>query len=249
VRPAALTAELAGRAGAGTVSAAEPSASFVAAVRERLPGVDVRLAAAERLPFPESSFDVTLAQRVVHFMADPVMGLREMARVTQAGGLAAACVWDNAGDRGPLAVFWRAVRELDPAAGELSDRPGAREGDLSSLFAQAGLIQVQAATLTIRVRHASPLLRAVDRQVHQQFPGVGGRVLHRAYLGPAPGHLKQGFLHEVFGLGQVPRHQVGSPQKLIGPLGHEPFELPPGGVSSQPVHRCSRRSRRIPSPL
>ncbi len=32
---------------------AEPSASFAAAVRERLPGVDVRQCPAERLPFPD----------------------------------------------------------------------------------------------------------------------------------------------------------------------------------------------------
>jgi ubiquinone/menaquinone biosynthesis C-methylase UbiE len=87
--PGALTAELADRVGAGAVSAAEPSASFVAAVRERLPGVDVRLAAAERLPFPDGAFDAAMAQLVVHFMADPVQGLREMARVTRPGGLVA----------------------------------------------------------------------------------------------------------------------------------------------------------------
>ena len=49
------------------------------------PGVDVRLSAAEHLPFPDGAFDVALAQLVVHFMADPVMGLREMGRVTRAG--------------------------------------------------------------------------------------------------------------------------------------------------------------------
>jgi SAM-dependent methyltransferase len=153
--PGALTAELAGRVGQGEVSAAEPSASFVAAVRERLPRVDVRQAAAERLPFPDGTFDVTMAQLVVHFMADPVQGLREMARVTRPGGLVAACVWDNAGDRGPLAVFWRAVRETDPGAEDQADRPGAREGHLASLFVQAGLSGVRATALTVRVRHES----------------------------------------------------------------------------------------------
>jgi trans-aconitate methyltransferase len=48
--PGALTAELVTRVGAESVSAVEPSASFAAAVRERLPGVDVRQAAAERPP-------------------------------------------------------------------------------------------------------------------------------------------------------------------------------------------------------
>jgi SAM-dependent methyltransferase len=153
--PGALTAELTRRAGADAVSAVDPSASFAAAVRDRLPGIDVRLAAAEQLPFPDGSFDASLAQLVVHFMADPVAGLREMSRVTRPGGIVAACVWDHAGGRGPLTEFWRAVRELDPAAEDESGLAGVREGDLVRLFAQAGLDEVRAATLTVRVPHAS----------------------------------------------------------------------------------------------
>ena len=49
------------------VAAVDPSESFVAAVRERQPGVDARHAAAERLPFGAETFDATLAQLVVHF--------------------------------------------------------------------------------------------------------------------------------------------------------------------------------------
>ncbi len=95
-----------------------------------------------------------MAQLVVHFMADPVTGLREMGRVTRPGGVVAACVWDHAGGRGPLAQFWSAVRELDPAADDESDLPGVREGHLAALFAQAGLGGTQVTTLTVRVRHA-----------------------------------------------------------------------------------------------
>src|SRR5207302_4089810 len=137
--PGALTAELVNRAGPEAVSAVEPSGSFAAAARERLPGVDIRQAAAERLPFGDAAFDAALAQLVVHFMADPVAGLREMGRVTRPGGVVAACVWDHAGDRGPLTEFWRAVRELDPAARDESGLAGVGEGDLVRLFAEAGL--------------------------------------------------------------------------------------------------------------
>jgi SAM-dependent methyltransferase len=153
--PGALTAELVRRAGTDAVSAVEPSASFAAAARERLPGVDVRQAAAEQLPFPDHAFDATLAQLVVHFMTDPVRGLREMGRVTRPGGVVGACVWDHAGGRGPLAAFWDGARELDPAAEDESRLPGVREGDLARLFARAGLGGTQAAVLTVRVRQAS----------------------------------------------------------------------------------------------
>jgi trans-aconitate methyltransferase len=56
--PGALTAELVNRVGAESVSAVEPSASFAAAVRERLPGVDVRQSAAEQL-LPAGAVEIT----------------------------------------------------------------------------------------------------------------------------------------------------------------------------------------------
>ena len=150
--PGALTAELVKRVGPDAVSAVEPSASFVAAARERLPGVDIRQAAAEQLPFGDAAFDAALAQLVVHFMADPVAGLREMGRVTRPGGTVAACVWDHAGGRGPLSAFWRAVRELDPGADDESNLAGVREGHLAELLAQAGLGVAEVTTLTVQAR-------------------------------------------------------------------------------------------------
>ena len=153
--PGALTAELVERLGADAVRAVDPSASFVAAARERLPGVDIGQSAAERLPFADGVFDAVLAQLVVHFMADPVAGLREMRRVTSAGGTVAACVWDHAGGRSPLAVFWRAVLELDPAARDESGLAGAGEGQLACLFAEAGLGEARSATLNVRARYDS----------------------------------------------------------------------------------------------
>jgi hypothetical protein len=78
-----------------------------------------------------------------------------MARVTRAGGTVAASVWDHAGERGPLSAFWAAVRAADPGAAGESGRAGARDGDLARLFGLAGLSQIQAGTLTVRVRYAS----------------------------------------------------------------------------------------------
>src|SRR5207253_570113 len=85
--PGALTAELVKRLSADAVWAVDPSEHFVAAVRVRCPGVQVQQAVAEELPFEDELFDTALAQLVVHFMADPVAGLREMARVTRTHGI------------------------------------------------------------------------------------------------------------------------------------------------------------------
>jgi SAM-dependent methyltransferase len=151
--PGALTAELVERVGAASVAALDPSESFVAAVRTRCPGVDARRGAVEEIPYPDDEFDAALAQLVVHFMADPVAGLREMARVTRPDGVVAANVWDLAGGRAPLSPFWRAFRELEPGAGGESGLPGVREGQLVEFFEQAGLREVEGSVHVARVEY------------------------------------------------------------------------------------------------
>jgi SAM-dependent methyltransferase len=153
--PGALTAELVARLGSGAVAAVDPSEPFVAAARERYPEVDIRRAMAEQLPFADSEFDAALASLVVHFMSDPIAGLREMARVARSGGVVAACVWDHAGGRGPLSVYWTAVRQLDPDAEDESRLAGAREGHLRELFAAAGFATVEEGDLAVSVQYAS----------------------------------------------------------------------------------------------
>ncbi len=153
--PGALTAELVARLGPAAVSAVDPSEPFVAAVRERHPEVSVQQAAAEQLPFEDRTFDAALAQLVVHFMTDPVAGLREMARVTREGGVVAACVWDHGGGQGPLSVFWAAAREGDPDVEDESKRAGSREGHLGELFREAGLHEVEESSFPVSVAHPS----------------------------------------------------------------------------------------------
>jgi SAM-dependent methyltransferase len=149
--PGGLTAQLVERLGADAVSAIDPSDPFVAAIRARFPAVDVRSGVAEQLPFPDDSFDLALAQLVVHFMSDPVAGLVEMARVTRPGGLVAACVWDHAGGGGPLSTFWQAVHDIDPAAPGEAELAGAREGHLAELCKAASLNDIEPTSLTVKV--------------------------------------------------------------------------------------------------
>ena len=153
--PGALTGELSHRLGPAAVSAVDPSPSFVDTVSARHPSVQVQPAAAERLPFADEQFDAALAQLVVHFMADPVVGIGEMLRVTKAGGIVAACVWDHAGGRGPLGLFWTAARELDPDVEDESRLAGAREGHLAGLMQAAGAREIEAAALSVKVEHPS----------------------------------------------------------------------------------------------
>jgi SAM-dependent methyltransferase len=177
--PGSLTAELVSRVGPAAVSAVDPSEPFVAAARARNPGTEVLQASAERLPFPDRAFDAALAQLVVHFMADPVAGLTEMGRVTRAGGVVAACVWDHAGGQGPLGVFWRAARELDPEVRDESQLAGAREGHLAELFALAGLREIQETSVSAALEHPS-----FEEWWEPYTGGVGPAGAYVASLGP-----------------------------------------------------------------
>jgi SAM-dependent methyltransferase len=176
--PGALVEELVRRLGAAAVSAVDPSPPFVAAARQRHPEVEVLEASAEALPFEGDAFDVALAQLVVHFMTDPLAGLAEMRRVTRAGGMVAACVWDFTEGHGPLEPFWRAVRDLDPGVDDESHRAGARRGHLEELFTAAGLREVEGGELWIEAEHAS-----FDEWWTPFEAGVGPGGRHLATLG------------------------------------------------------------------
>jgi SAM-dependent methyltransferase len=150
--PGALTEVLVDKAGPAEVIAIDPSRSFVTAARDRW-GVTVVAAKAERLPFADAAVDAALAQLVVHFMSDPVAGLSEMARITRPDGALAASVWDHAGGHGPLAAFWRAAAELDPAAPDESGLPGTAAGQLATLARAAGWSDVIDGSMTVEVEH------------------------------------------------------------------------------------------------
>lgn len=153
--PGALTTPLVEMLGAESVVAADPSPPFVEANRERHPGVDVRLAGAEDMPFADDAFDAALAQLVVQFMDDPVRGITEMARVTKPGGVVAACVWDFGTGRSPLSAIWAAAIEAEPSLEGEGDRIGVKQGQLASVFEQAGLDAVEESEVAVTVEHES----------------------------------------------------------------------------------------------
>jgi SAM-dependent methyltransferase len=147
--PGALTAHL--RSVGAEVAAIDPAPPFIDAIRMRLPDVDVRLGTAEELPYDTAAFDAALAQLVVHFMTDPVAGLRQMARVTRSGGVIAACVWD--GPTGALAPFWDAVSMIDPEVEDEALLCGRYMGQLAELFEAAGLRDVEVDSIAVDVVH------------------------------------------------------------------------------------------------
>ena len=135
----ALTAELVRRD--TTVAAADPSAEFAATLASRFPGIDARQAPAEELPWPDESFDASLAQLVISFMSDAEAGVAEMRRVVAPGGVVAVCMWDR--ERMEMLHAINQARAIvDP--GNTADVPRYRdEGSIRGLIgAQPELLEV-----------------------------------------------------------------------------------------------------------
>ena len=153
--PGALTMELVGRLGAASVHACDPSPPFVAACAARNPGVEVTQGRAEGLPYEADTFDVVLAQLVMHFGSDPAAAIAEMARVVRPGGRVAVCVWDFERGMEMLRAFWDAAVALDPEApDELRVMHFGRAGELLELLDQGGLSDVTEEELTVTSDYA-----------------------------------------------------------------------------------------------
>jgi ubiquinone/menaquinone biosynthesis C-methylase UbiE len=154
--PGALTAALADRLGAESVAAADPSEPLLAACAERIPGIDARVAPAERLPWRDESFDAVASQLVLNFLRDADAGVREMRRVAQPDGLLASCTWDYAHGMQMLRAFWDAALELDPTApDEGRVMRYCTERELADLWTRQGFVGVETTPLEIEVTYAS----------------------------------------------------------------------------------------------
>jgi demethylmenaquinone methyltransferase/2-methoxy-6-polyprenyl-1,4-benzoquinol methylase len=95
----------------------DASPDMLAEARRRL-GPDVRLveASAERLPFPDESFDGLTFTYLLRYVDDPSATLRELVRVVRPGGTVASL--EFALPRGVWRLLWELyVRTLLPAAG------------------------------------------------------------------------------------------------------------------------------------
>lgn len=67
---------------------------------------------AMEIDLPENSVDVAVAALVLHFMPDPLRGVREMARVVRPSGVVSAYTWDLEDNGFPYEAVHRAMREV-----------------------------------------------------------------------------------------------------------------------------------------
>lgn len=154
-----LSVEVLARWPQANVVAVDPSRPFVTAARERLAFARARVEVGSAMQLPEArgSVDAALALLVLNFLPDPARGVREMRRVTRAGGVVGAAVWDYGGGMAMLRAYWDAAAAVHPdakAVDEALARP-AREGGIEALFRGAGLRDVEGGLLEVPMHFAT----------------------------------------------------------------------------------------------
>jgi len=112
---------------------------------------------AQRLRFPDATFQSSLSLLVFNFIPDPAQALRELRRVTAPGGRISAAVWDYGAGMRMLRIFWDAAVSIDAAADKVDENrmPLCRAGELSQLWKRGGLENVHEQPLDIGMRFAS----------------------------------------------------------------------------------------------
>ena len=156
----------------------DPSEAYINYARKHITDGRARfdVGDAQRLPYQTAFFDAVVSGLALNFTHEPALAVSEMARVTQAGGIVAAYVWDYAGEMQLMRYFWDAAATLDPAARELDEGrrfPVCNPMPLLRLFQDAGLRQTEA-----RAVDAPTVFRSFD---DYWTPFLGGQ-------GPAPSY-------------------------------------------------------------
>lgn len=94
------------------VTAVDPSAEMLAALRRAVPGVPTRIGSAESLPVDDGSFDAVVAGQAYHWF-DPAVAVPEIARVLRPGGVV-GLLWNSRDEDVPwIARFGELVGSED----------------------------------------------------------------------------------------------------------------------------------------
>jgi SAM-dependent methyltransferase len=140
-----------------SVWAVDVSEAYLAFARRREGGASIDFAQADAaaLPFDAGLFSAAIAQLALNFMPDPGLAVQEMRRVTRAGGVVAAAVWDFRGGLVFQRLFWDTAAAIDPQAAAARDRlfshPLAEPDGLARLWREIGLRDIEVGSLTIRM--------------------------------------------------------------------------------------------------
>ena len=152
-----LAFEIARKRQRARVTGIDPSKEYIdyAGSINPFPGrMEFQTGDAQDLNLPSASFDAALSLLVFNFIPNAAKALAELRRVTSPGGHISAATWDYGEGMRMLRVFWDAAASVDPAAQKRDEKhmPLCRAGELQSLWASAGLVDVRELPLTITMR-------------------------------------------------------------------------------------------------
>jgi SAM-dependent methyltransferase len=158
--PGTITAAAAAR-GAQAVGI-DLAAGMLELGRERHPGLDLREADAEALPFADATFDAVVGAFVLNHLPDADAAVAEAARVLAPGGRIAVAVWEPPEHNPLLGELTAAVRDAGLAVrGGLPEGPDpyrlARHEGMCSLLAAVGPAQARSLRLVHEAASADEL--------------------------------------------------------------------------------------------
>jgi len=140
------------------IDVAEPYIAYARSQTAR-PSPTFELGDAGALQYAANTFAGTAAQLVLNFVPDAKAAVSEMRRVTRAGGIVVAAVWDFRGGLVFQRLLWDTAAGIDPQAGVARDRlfsaALALPDGLPQLFRVAGLGDVQRGSITFRMNFAN----------------------------------------------------------------------------------------------
>ncbi|HVI88643.1 MAG TPA: class I SAM-dependent methyltransferase [Dongiaceae bacterium] len=150
----AFTEEVITRCHPAAMEGIDPSAEQIAFARERTGTrmAHFQQADAQVLPFGDDSFEVATMALVIAFIPDPAKAVRELARVLQPGGLAAAYMWEIPGQT-PLAPLHNTLRAMGMEPQQPPSSAVAQPEALQDLWHKAGLTAVETRSIRIPVSY------------------------------------------------------------------------------------------------
>lgn len=185
---------------------------------------DFQVANACRMPFSDAAFDVVAAALVLNFIAERSEAMAEMRRVTRAGGIVAAYVWDFAEELSPSGPLRRAMRRFGIQVPAIPGTNESRIDSLRSLFQDAGLERIEARTIDVCLAYRgfddfwqaqTPSYAPTTRIIASMTESERARLLRavRDELPEAPGGLVEYFARANTIKGRVSRRGAGKTVK------------------------------------
>lgn len=130
----------------------DPSAPQLEFARARpaLHGAQLEVGDAMALPYQARCVDLAVMPLVIFFVPEPLQGVREMARVVEAGGIVAAYAWDMVGGGFPYEALLSELRQLGYAVPSPPNPDASRLEVMRSLWSDAGLIRIKTRRISVR---------------------------------------------------------------------------------------------------